>query len=478
MRQQRVDQRARLGARRGVDDHAGRLVDDDQVRRPRRRCSAGSPRAAARRRRRAAAPAGNARPARTLRARSGPRAVRPRDRTLGDQLRDARARQRQPGRRGRLGQRAVEAQPGLLRRDLELDRFGVDLGVRVVYLAVIGRGPCSSIRTTTSPSRRRSAPAALAGHRADGRAHPRGPSDRRRRLSCASASASARQRRAACRPSRSPCPPAWTSSRSAAARARSCSCCAAPTAPRRLRAFDDRTGEPAGASAIARECGTYGAQTAPPSTRGREFRRARRSTRSASRATVTCTPPGSGCHGRCRPAKGRRFLARCLMSAPDAYSGSREHPRVTPRERRPTPGPRAGARVSHAFNPVYLLFQWLDPLLTCEHPGRHAALPPVHLPIRRHPGQRRRLVDARARSRGPGSRRPGGRSRRRPAIGSDSGRAPVDSTKTVSPSSGLCAGRIARAMPSCAIIATRSASPRVSATSVAITPSVVFVPAP
>ena len=57
---------------------------------------------------------------------------------------------------------------------------------------------------------------------------------------------------------------------------------------------------------------------------------------------------------------------------------------------------------------------------------------------------------------------------------SASARAPVDSAKTVSPSNGVWAGKIASAMPSCAAIARRFASSRVSAQSVATTASVVL----
>ena len=49
VKQQGVDQRAAGAAGRGVDDHADGLVDDDQLRRPRRGCRAGCPRARDRR---------------------------------------------------------------------------------------------------------------------------------------------------------------------------------------------------------------------------------------------------------------------------------------------------------------------------------------------------------------------------------------------------------------------------------------------
>ena len=52
--------------------------------------------------------------------------------------------------------------------------------------------------------------------------------------------------------------------------------------------------------------------------------------------------------------------------------------------------------------------------------------------------------------------------------------APVASTKTVSPSIGVCTGRIARASPSWAATATRWQADLLSAASVAITAMVVF----
>ena len=52
--------------------------------------------------------------------------------------------------------------------------------------------------------------------------------------------------------------------------------------------------------------------------------------------------------------------------------------------------------------------------------------------------------------------------------------APVASAKIVSPSDGVCDGTIARAKPSCAISATRSACAFVSRAFVATTPMVVF----
>ena len=61
--------------------------------------------------------------------------------------------------------------------------------------------------------------------------------------------------------------------------------------------------------------------------------------------------------------------------------------------------------------------------------------------------------------------------------GSTSSPLPVDSANTVSPSNGVCAGRIARASPSCAIIAKRRQAFLPSGASVATTAIVVFAPA-
>ena len=89
--------------------------------------------------------------------------------------------------------------------------------------------------------------------------------------------------------------------------------------------------------------------------------------------------------------------------------------------------------------------------------------------------QRPRLVDAAGN--GASHHIGGERTQLRQAmIGSASGRAPVAPANTMSPSSGVCTGRSARAMPSCAMIASRRVCALVRAASVATTTSVVFSP--